>query len=172
MKPAWFIAGLLALAAACKTESARRAEVAACSETSADALEIELCLSGNYGWKEAEARPVAATRARQLATVRTRSEDSAWAANDAQHRADIRQCGDEELSRCLLVRFGWPERRAIAASDSVWKASGPERRREVQSCVAQVQTGALVGPCLRLRYKWPSQRALALDDSLARERMR
>jgi hypothetical protein len=158
---------------ACKTDSARRTEIEACSERSADPLEIELCLSGNYGWKESDARSAAGTRARQLAVIRQRSEDSAWAANDRLHREHIRACGEQggDLARCLLLRFGWTEQRAAVAADSVWAADGSQHAREVRDCLGQGQPGALIGPCLQLRHKWPSQRALALDDSLARARL-
>ena len=164
------LAALAAGAAACKTESARRAEIAACSERTADSLEIELCLTGNYRWKDDEARRAAGIRSRQLALLRRQREDSLWAADAPRHRQEIRQCGDEELSRCLMVRFGWPERRASAAADSVWQADAAKHRREAQACLAQGPSG--VGACLQLRYKWPARRALALDDSLMRERLR
>ncbi|HEX9703970.1 MAG TPA: hypothetical protein VGA20_01835 [Gemmatimonadales bacterium] len=165
----WWILGACTLAA-CKSDVTRREEIAACSRRSADALEIELCLTGNYRWKPAEARPAAETRSQQLATIRQRREDSVWARGAAQRRDEIRSCEDPDLARCLLVRFGWPEQRAGAAADSVWQANVPRHRREIQECSAQRQSS--VGSCLMLRHKWPTQRALALDDSIQRARMR
>jgi hypothetical protein len=165
----WWILGACALAA-CKSDVTRREEVSACSRRTADALEIELCLTGNYRWKAVEARQAAATRSQQLATMRRRTEDSVWALSGARRRDEIRQCEDPDLSRCLLVRFGWPEQRANAAADSVWVANVARHRREVQECSAQRQSS--VGSCLMLRHKWPTQRALALDDSIQRARVR
>lgn len=165
----WWIAGACALAA-CKSEVTRREEIAACSARSADALEIELCLTGNYRWKEAEARPAAEARAKELVLERQRREDEVWARDAARHRDEINQCDEPDLAQCLLVRFGWSERRAGAAADSVWQANIAQHQREVRECAVQRQSSA--GSCLMLRYKWPTRRALALDDSIARARMR
>ena len=161
---------IAAAVAACKTDAARRTEVVACSERSGDALEIELCLTGNYRWKVPEAKTAAAARASELDSLETMRDDSAWALTGARRRDEIRQCGDQDLAPCLLVTFGWPQRRAEAAAESVWTANTPRHTREIQDCTTRYQSG--VGACLQLRYKWPSQRALALDDSIMRARMR
>jgi hypothetical protein len=165
----WWILAVGTLAA-CKSDVTRREEIAACSERTADALEIELCLIGNYRWKPDAARSAAELRSRQLSAVRQRREDSLWALGAARRRSEIGQCDEPDLARCLLVRFGWPEQRAVAAAESVWQANAQRHRREVQECAAQRQSS--VGSCLMLRYKWPTQRALALDDSIQRARAR
>jgi hypothetical protein len=170
MKRAWCWALGVWAVAACKTDAVRRGEVAACSERSRDALEIELCLSSNYGWKEGDARRAAVMRARYLDSLHALVADSLWAVQAARRRSEISECGEADMARCLLVRFGWPERRAAAASDSVWRANTPRHRTEIQACSNQRQSS--VGSCLILRYKWPNQRALALDDSIQRARMR
>ncbi|HXF96709.1 MAG TPA: hypothetical protein VNI61_11480 [Gemmatimonadales bacterium] len=159
-----------AAGAACKTEAARRQEIAACSERTSDPLEIELCLSSNYGWKDAEARTAAGARARELDSLEALRADSIWRLEGARRRAEILECGETDLKRCLVVRFAWPEDRAVAAAESTWRANAPRHRREIQACTGQ--PGVSVGNCLLLHYKWPPERALALDDSIQRARAR
>ena len=170
MRRAWWCVLLVAGAAACKTDAARRAEVVACSERSGDALEIELCLSGNYGWKAPEARTAGIARAGELDSLERVRDDSLWALSAARRRDEIRKCGDQDLAPCLLVTYAWPPRRAEAAAESVWRAELPRHQREIRQCAAEYQTG--VGACLQLKYKWLQARALALDDSIMRARMR
>ena len=168
-RASWWLM-IVAGVAGCKTEAARRTEVMACSERSGDALEIELCLTGNYRWKEPEARAAAAVRAKELDSLERLRDDAAWAESGARRRAEILQCGDQELETCLLVTFGWPKPRADAAAESVWTANVARHQREVRDCSVQRQSS--VGSCLMLRYKWPDRRALKLDDSIMRERLR
>lgn len=170
MKAAWSCFVLGVTLAACKSDAARRAELEGCSERSSDALEIQLCLESNYGWKEAEAGVAAAARARELDSVETLRADAIWARDDARHRDEIRDCGESDLTRCLVMRYAWPEERAVRAADSTWAAAAPRHQREIQDCLGQRQSS--VGSCLTLRYKWPTRRALALDDSIQRARMR
>lgn len=166
-----YLVALLVVAAACaKSDVERRRDIANCSEASSDALEIGLCLETRYGWKEAEAGPAATTRARELDSIEAWVDDSIWALAGARRQAEVRACAGADLSRCLLVRFGWPEPRTVAAAESVWIANGATHRKEVEACSRQRDSS--VGSCLMLRYKWPTERALALDDSIQRARMR
>jgi hypothetical protein len=161
---------VLAALACGKTEGERRRDVARCSERSADALEIQLCLETEYAWKDADAGPASIARAAELDSLRRHEDDSIWAAGARQRRDEIRRCTEPDLARCLLVQFGWPEERAKAAADSVWHSGAVAHGRAVRAC--RQQREANVGSCLMLRYRWPHARALALEDSLVRERMR
>jgi len=168
MKP-WLAAALLLAVACGKSERERRGDIARCSATSSDALEIQLCLEANRGWKEAEAGPAAAKRAHELDSLEASRADSAWAVGAAKRRSEMRECAGPQLVRCLLVQFGWPEERAKAASDSVWRANAATHHREIVTCARQREN---VSSCLLLRYQWPTERALAVDDSIARAKMR
>jgi hypothetical protein len=169
MRPPLWIVTVLWIAAACgKSAFERQRDVGRCSERSSDALEIQLCLESEHGWKTAEAGPAAATRAHELDSLQALRADSAWAAEAARHRTEIRQCAGPDLPRCLLIQFGWPQERAAAAADSVWAANASTHRREVEACTRQREN---VSSCLVLRYKWPSDRALKANDSILRARM-
>jgi len=168
MKP-WLATALLLAVACGKSERERRGDIARCSANSSDALEIELCLEANRGWKEAEAGPAAAKRAHELDSLEALRADSVWAAGAPRRRSEIRECAGPQLVRCLLVQFGWPEERAKAASDSVWRAHAATHQREIVACARQREN---VSSCLMLRYQWASDRALAVADSIARAKMR
>ena len=169
MKP-WLAVALLLAVACGKSEPEKRWDIARCSATSSDALEIQLCLETNRGWKEAEAGPAAAKRARELDSLEVVRADSVWATGAARRRSELRECAGPQLVRCLLVQFGWPEERAKAASDSVWLANAAAHQREIVACTRQRDSN--VGSCLMLRHQWPNDRALAVDDSIARAKMR
>ncbi len=166
----WVLLALAAAVACGKTEGERARDLNRCSETSTDALEIQLCLETQYRWKESEAQTAAATRAQQIDSVRQWREDSAWAASGPARHAEVRECAGVDQERCLLTRFGWPPERARAAAESVWTADATAHRRELQACARELQ--ANIGSCLMLRYKWPPPRALAVSDSIQRARMR
>ena len=169
MKP-WLTAALLVVVACGKSEPERRWDIARCSATSSDALEIQLCLEANRGWKDAEAGPAAARRARELDSLEALRADSVWATGATKRRSEIRECAGPQLVRCLLVQFGWPEQRAKAADDSVWRASAASHQREIVACARQRDSN--VSSCLLLQYQWSSDRALAVADSIARAKMR
>ena len=169
MKP-WLTVVLLLAVACGKSERERRGDIARCSANSSDALEIQLCLEANRSWKEAEAGPAAKKRAHELDSLEGVRADAAWAAGASKRGSEIRECAGPQLVRCLLVQFGWPEERAKAASDSLWRANAAAHQREVVACTRQRDSN--VGSCLLLRHQWPTDRALAADDSLARAKMR
>lgn len=161
--------GVAALACG-RSEAERKRDIARCSDRSSDALEIQLCLETQRGWKEAEASTAAAARAHELDSLETLHDDSVWAAEGAKHHAEMQECAGPELPRCLVARFAWPEERARASADSAWSEHAAQHRRETQTCAQERQ--ANVGSCLMLRFKWPPDRAMAVYDSVQRARMR
>lgn len=167
---------LLLLALGCtKSEAGRQREVQSCSAINSKAEEIAQCLVTRYDWDAAEAHGAAQVRQRELDSTMAWLEDSAWNADSLAHGRAVRECqsgirrgdlGASNLETCLLLRFGWEERRAVATTDSLWARDAARHRREVRDCAGHGVAGS--ASCLMLRYGWPTQRAQAVYDSLLR----
>lgn len=167
------LTGLLALAAlvgACSKKRNARAEVVECSSISLDAKGTTQCLVQLHGWKVADAHRAADARQRELDSLKTWHEDSAWSIEAAKHKRDLQNCrkAPDQLNNCLLVA-GWPLSRVEATSDSLWRADLPEHHRELQACMSKRDVN--LSSCLTLYYKWDSDRALATADSVTRVRL-
>jgi len=161
---------LAALVGACSKKRNTRAEVVECSSIALDAKGTAQCLVQLHRWKVADAQRAAEQRERELDSLKTWREDSAWAVEAAKHRRDLQNCNKapDQLSNCLLVA-GWPLSRVDETSDSLWKAELPTHRRELQACQSKREMN--LSSCLTLYYKWDSDRAIATADSLARVRL-
>ena len=157
-------------AAACSSEAARRRDIERCSVASSNPESIALCLELQEGWDSAAAAVAGRERGRYLDSVRTAYEDSIWIADSTRRRAELRQCRDvAEVADCLLTRFGWDERRAVATADTLWQRDAAEHRREIADCQRR-ERGSNISGCLRLFHQWPVRRAMAVDDSIQRAR--
>jgi hypothetical protein len=174
MKPRlWHLSALLAavaLVGACGKKRNKRAEVVECSSISLDAKGTAQCLVQLYQWKIVDAQRAATERHRELDSLKTWREDSAWAIERAKHKRDLENCrkAPDQLTNCLLVA-GWPLARVERTSDSLWNAELPTHKRELQAC--QAKRDMNLSSCLTLYYKWDNDRALATADSLARVRL-
>lgn len=164
-------AGLLLLSvilAACgKSAEERTEDVAACSENQSGAAEIAQCLRDRGGWSQRAADSAGLARSRALADERA-ALAAMRARADSQHAAEIRACDEVlvDMRECLATRYGWEERQAAAADDSVWKSRAEAHDSQIQACLGPHGVGT--GGCLQLHYKWLPRRALAVDDSLRR----
>ena len=159
-----------AVVGACSKKRSQRDEIVECSSISLDAKGTTQCLVQLHRWKIADAQRAATARHRELDSLKSWREDSAWAIEAAKHKRDVQNCrrAPDQFGNCLLVA-GWPLTRVQDASDSLWNADLPEHRRELQAC--QAKRDMNLSSCLTLYYKWESDRALATADSIARVRL-
>jgi hypothetical protein len=164
------LAGLLLPLAACGKRRDQRAEVVECSSISLDAKGTTQCLIQLYHWEPVRAQRTATARHRELDSLKSWKDDSAWSLGATQHRTQLTACrrGADPLDRCLLVA-GWPLSRVNATADSLWQAEGAQHRYELHNC--QRRKDVNLASCLTLYYKWDSDRALRIADSLTRERL-
>ena len=162
-----YIALLTLAAIACaKSESQRQQELRSCGTIGSKAEAIAQCLVKRHGWANAEARAAAQIRQHELDSTMVWLEDSTWTADSLDHRRAINRCRAGETAECLQIQFGWEERRAVRAADSVWQLRVGAHRREVQTCARRGI--ANVAACLMIGYRWPRTRAEAVRDSLFR----
>ena len=161
---------IVAVVGACSKKRSQRDEIVECSSISLDAKGTTQCLVQLHRWKIADAQRAATARHRELDSLKSWREDSAWAVEAAKHKRDLQNCrrAPDQFGNCLLVA-GWPLSRVQDASDSLWNADLPEHRRELQAC--QAKRDMNLSSCLTLYYKWESDRALATADSIARARL-
>ncbi len=169
----WSLVALLAavaLAGACGKKRNQRSDIVECSSISLDAKGTTQCLVQLHGWKVAEAQRAATERQRELDSIKTWREDSAWAIESAKHKRDLQNCrkAPDQITNCLLVA-GWPLPRVEATGDSLWNAERSTHHRELQTCMSKRDVN--LSSCLTLYYKWESDRAIATADSVTRARL-
>lgn len=169
-KMRWSALLLLCAVACAKSEGQRQQELRSCGTIGSKAEAIARCLVQRYGWKESEARAAAPIRQHELDSTMVWLEDSAWTADSLDHRRAINWCRAGETAECLQFKFGWEERRAVRAADSVWQLQAGAHRRQVQSCARRGI--ANVAACLMIGHQWPRSRAEAVRDSLFRAHRR
>src|SRR5256885_7928492 len=146
-----FTAALTLGLLACGKSAARKAaEVRECSAITMDAKGAAQCLVLQHNWKQTAALHAATVYQQHQDSLNESRADSTWRADAGRHAKEVSACATDpsgEVVRCL-VRYGWADARAAAASDSLWRHDVANRTRPRRGRRrSEEHTSELQSPC-------------------------